>query len=1289
MNQQDTLSILQYNVRKSRDTVMATLLRDPRVHEYDIVAIQEPWWNPFADTTHHPAKDIFHLCYPKEEEEGPARVCFFVSRRLDHRKWKFKALTRDICSIIINQHEEGREQQRIAIHNVYNPATHTTNGKTTLLEARAALDEFLPHEQILLGDFNLHHPLWGGPDVKRIHPQSENLVAIMEDFCLSNTLPAGTITFQEAAWRSTIDLCLVTAGLVDRVIRSEVEHDLNHDSDHLPISTEIHMTIKQAQQTGKRNYKRINEENYVKALKEALPPLRRPTTKTAIDNYVQEIVRAIKGAAEKTTPQTNVTPQSREGWTDECKKVLMETKRLRRLHSQYGTEETWEAYRAARNHKTRTIRKALTKMHRHRVEEAAESPEKIWRLAKWARTRGIEAPRITPAIRHPTTLHEITEPEDKADLFRDTFFPTPPEADLRDIQDTQYNGQIALPPVTEKEVREAIRTASPLKAPGPDGIINKALQAGAELIVVHLTRIFNQSLHLGHCPAHFRKSTTVVLRKPGKDNYTVPKAYRPIALLNTIGKIMDAVIARRLSYLAETRHVLPAAHLGGRKRRTTEHALHAVTRKIQEAWNRKPSQVASLLLLDVSGAFDNVSHTRLLHNLRKRRIDETTVRWIASFLNDRHTSITIDGYQSKEYATNTGIPQGSPLSPILYLFYNADLIDECNGESNTMSTGYIDDVGILTWGKTTEETCNTLSRVLEKAQRWATTHASVFAPDKFQLTHFTRSLTRIDTKRPIQTEWGEVKPKATCKYLGLTMDTKMRWKEHIEEIRQRATKTVTALSCLGGSTWGVGLIDMRKIYKGTALPQMMYASSIWYNANTRGLTYTKRTLEILQNIQARAARAICGAYRATSNAALDIEAHLLPIEQQIWKHNANFITRLLSCKDIADTAGLCTDAVQPTVRRARRGHIDPWQMIYDDIRGRRKQRPDRQEPIPSYITQPWRQGPKTHIESSAEEAQQQHDRKVDTGESLSIYTDGSGIDGQIGAAAVCLITKQSRIAYMGPNTVSTVYAAELQGINLALQIAQEYATQRERNRSRRKIAIYTDNQSAIRSITKAEGKSGAYILNEIAQRVQQLQDIGWTVTVRWIPAHVGIPGNEAADKAAKEATGWREDGHRRPPAETPPTLYTLRPTLAKWCKRQMEQSWATTWRQETRGRASYRYTPRPTKKVLQLHEGLSKRKSALLVQLRTEKIGLNDFLFSRRVPEVASPRCGCGERRQTVAHVLLQCRTHKDLRNRIFGDLPGRNNLRIILSKQQLATKAIEFVEQTQILGQPTGIRDA
>lgn len=190
------------------------------------------------------------------------------------------------------------------------------------------------------------------------------------------------------------------------------------------------------------------------------------------------------------------------------------------------------------------------------------------------------------------------------------------------------------------------------------------------------------------------------------------------------------------------------------------------------------------------------------------------------------------------------------------------------------------------------------------------------------------------------------------------------------------------------------------------------------------------------------------------------------------------------------------------------------------------------------------------------------------------------------------------------------------------------------------------------------------------------------MTVRWIPAHVGIAGNEDADQAAKEATGWRPDGRRDQPTDAPARLYPMRSTLRKEWKEQIKIAWANSWRTEDKGRATYRHTPMPTKKVLQLHEGLSKRESSVLVQLRTGKIGLNDFLFTRKVPEVTSPACPCGERRQTVAHILLRCALYKDIRNRIFGNLTGRDDLRAILSKPQLATKAIAYIEQTQILGQ-------
>jgi hypothetical protein len=310
-----------------------------------------------------------------------------------------------------------------------------------------------------------------------------------------------------------------------------------------------------------------------------------------------------------------------------------------------------------------------------------------------------------------------------------------------------------------------------MKAPGPDGVINKILHITATQIAPHLTRIFNWSLRLGYCPAHFRQSTTIVLRKPGKDHYTIPKAYRPIALLNTIGKLMDAVVANRISYATETHQLLPDTHMGGCKGRSTDHALHTIIEKTYEAWNAPEPQVASLLLLDISGAFDNVSHTRLLHNLRKRRIDERTVRWIASFLTDRSTVISFDAFKSEVYRTPTGIPQGSPLLPILYLYYNADLLETCNREPNTIATGYIDDIGILRWGRSTQETCDGLERTMIQAMTWAKKHASVFAPDKFQLTHHTRKRKISERDRTIRVDQTEIHPATSCKYLGITLDT--------------------------------------------------------------------------------------------------------------------------------------------------------------------------------------------------------------------------------------------------------------------------------------------------------------------------------------------------------------------------------------------------------------------------------------------------------------------------------------------------------------------------------------
>jgi endonuclease/exonuclease/phosphatase family metal-dependent hydrolase len=158
---------------------------------------------------------------------------------LDHKRWQFKEHSRDICSLTIELGDDQQEGQHLTIHNVYNPTRRSESDNSVLTDVRAIMQNNQSEEQILLGDFNLHHPMWGGADVRHIDPDSADLLAIMEDFNLTNTLPPGTITYEKRTARTTIDLCLATLGLVDRIIKSQVDRDLDHDSDHLPISTVI------------------------------------------------------------------------------------------------------------------------------------------------------------------------------------------------------------------------------------------------------------------------------------------------------------------------------------------------------------------------------------------------------------------------------------------------------------------------------------------------------------------------------------------------------------------------------------------------------------------------------------------------------------------------------------------------------------------------------------------------------------------------------------------------------------------------------------------------------------------------------------------------------------------------------------------------------------------------------------------------------------------------------------------------------------------------------------------
>jgi hypothetical protein len=231
-------------------------------------------------------------------------------------------------------------------------------------------------------------------------------------------------------------------------------------------------------------------------------------------------------------------------------------------------------------------------------------------------------------------------------------------------------------PVLHKcEVVSAIMQAQPFAACGPDDIPNHALQLLLPALLPHLVPLHRTSLALGHLPRPWRDASCIVLGKPKKPDYRDPKAYRLIAFERCVAKGLELVVAARLAHLAQSFGMLPASHFGGRRRKSAEDAVVCIVDLIKGQWRAGNAVVR--LALDVSKAFVSVQKRRLTANLRARGLPAPACRWVDLFLSDRSCTLRLEGVVSEPIEWDSGFPQGSPLSPILFLAYNTPLLEAC------------------------------------------------------------------------------------------------------------------------------------------------------------------------------------------------------------------------------------------------------------------------------------------------------------------------------------------------------------------------------------------------------------------------------------------------------------------------------------------------------------------------------------------------------------------------------------------------------------------------------------
>ena len=210
------------------------------------------------------------------------------------------------------------------------------------------------------------------------------------------------------------------------------------------------------------------------------------------------------------------------------------------------------------------------------------------------------------------------------------------------------------------------------KAKGHDRISNKIISYILPYLTPILHPLYNILVYRGHYPMVWKRAMGLMILKPNKKK-SDPGSFRPISLLCNLGKVLESTVTTRLYSWAENTNLLPPEQSGFRKKRSVNDRLFQLTQIVAQQFARRRTQHAGAIFLDVEKAFDRVWHNGLRYKLLNLNLPPLITRWISNFLKDRVVQTYIMGTTSRDVTINHGVPQGSHLSPILYLIFTHDL----------------------------------------------------------------------------------------------------------------------------------------------------------------------------------------------------------------------------------------------------------------------------------------------------------------------------------------------------------------------------------------------------------------------------------------------------------------------------------------------------------------------------------------------------------------------------------------------------------------------------------------
>ena len=1061
---------------------------------------------------------------------------------------------------------------------------------------------------LLIGaDVNAHGKLW--------HSNSDNSRGrAITDYVIENGLrienQGNQWTFECATGKSIIDITM-TRDIKVPVKEWRVSKKANH-SDHHTIRYKLRDNI--IELPAMRPWVKADWVIFKSELKKTGYVIPDIIGCRELEELVGSLYSNINKALDKACPFIEAT-QVKESNPWFTKGLYHKRKIVSRLYKKMienKTDDNIAKYKEKQKSYNKHMNK-VKKKYRQRYKEALKSPKEMADyVGKLIREKAPEIGTILKADGHYT----LPGYETLEELANRHFYGHDVHAEIKRHEDKLQRTEIEVSNtdwINTEKINMALVEFKSKKSSGPDGLKPISLKHLDKGTTEFINFIYKATIRLHYTPEQWTHARVVFIPKPGKSDYKNPKSYRPISLTNYLIKGLEKLCRWKMEDMLEHHPINNNQH-GFRKGFSTETAISNTVNHIEK--NIMENKYCLGIFLDIQSAFDTIKPQYVTRCLKKHGAPDDLHEWYLNYLTYRR--ITIEG-STDTFSTviKEGLLQGGVCSASFWAIAFDRAVEILNSKGLTGNI-YADDGCGLIGGNDLEQMFRKAGQVMHHLATWGKTCGLKFNPVKTEAVLFSRDNPnkRKFTLPKLKMEGMEIKLQDSVKYLGVTLDRRLFWTEHINsKINLCKQQMMTIFSDLRG-TFGPKPKLVKWAYEGIIRPKLTYACLTWGHE-----VVTKQTKTKLRALDRLAIRSMATIARTTPQAALELLVDMLPLELHIQQIGLNSRERL---------KGKLKPAWMPNTSKLT--HVKPHLKYWEDLATEMEVGGTTSDWCDEII---WDKRYTVNLDSF--DGKSKHNKHSE----FTVYTDGSKMGNLTGSGFVIyhhknLLTYES----LKLNDNATVFQAEI----IAIKKAAEYLL---KHHTAKYVKIFSDSQAALQAVNNT--RVAARSVLEAMEALEMLTATGCRVRLAWVKAHIGIEGNELADQAAKNGAenlnGVCKYVHvRRPQCE-----------IKMQIKQAIRQKWDKNWTDADKYSHTKYFLSKSNNRVGKLVLQLSKSSLSKLVQIVTG----HNFLsyFQSKQDCTVNPMCRlCAEAHETFHHLITYCPATEVKRRQLFLDDPPQKD---------------------------------